>query len=106
MSIRVECNGWSVERREDFTLYALFSTVTCASIVCAARGASVMAFTAALAVSMQVMLRQASGSMSGNFALAVDHGFHTTVVSELVLATTMRRRRMGSSSVTVAAVFR
>ena len=58
----------------------------------------------AFAVSTQTIPVHSSSPKSGiAFAFAI-HGFHTTVVGEPDLATTMRRRQPGSSIVTVPAV--
>ena len=71
-----------------------------ASMVWCSPLARVMALVATLAVSMQTMVSQQSGLMSGRVAVRVDQGFQTTVVLDWALSTVMRRLRTGSSMFT------
>ncbi len=65
-----------------------------------------MALVATLAVSMQTMVSQQRGLISGRVAVRVDHGFQTTVVSDPALSIVMRRLRTGSSIFTGTSVSR
>src|SRR5512139_461855 len=77
------------------------SASSVAVITCEAPGARWIASSRALAVSTQTMPVHSSSPKSGIAFAFATHGFHTTVVAEPCLATTIRRWRPGSSIVTV-----
>ncbi len=65
-----------------------------------------MALGPELAVSMQTIVSQQSGLMSGRVGGERGPGFQTTVVLEWALSTVMRRLRTGSSRFTGTVVLR